>query len=308
MRDYIASVTHQTPDSQKVAHRLHECGGYLVFRHYMTVQKARLIAAHTCKQHILCPFCAIRRGAKMQAAYAKKVQHLLAENPDLTPWMVTLTVKNSEDLAERYSHLHRSVKAMNKNRTRGDRGHEIMKAKGSVWSYEFKRGEGSKLWHPHMHAVWLCSSPLDVKKLSKEWLHITGDSFIVEAHPMYGSPVEAFCEVFKYAVKFGNLPLEDNWKAFHTLRGKRLIRSAGNLWGVEVPETDLDEELEDPIWADIAYRYFHDADTYRGCETRSYIDTPVETLKRPTGPRPTLVDNRSYESLHLRQLRRKHAA
>src|SRR4051812_15887534 len=36
MRDYIASVPHQTTDSQKVAHRLHECGAYLVFRHYMT--------------------------------------------------------------------------------------------------------------------------------------------------------------------------------------------------------------------------------------------------------------------------------
>ena len=243
----------------------------------------------------------------MQAAYGKKVQHLLEENPHLTTWMVTFTVRNGDDLGERYAHLHKSVKAMNKNRTRGDRGHEIMKAQGSVWSYEFKRGSGSGLWHPHMHAVWLCSSPLDVKKLSDEWRHITGDSYIIEAHPLYGNPVEAFCEVFKYAVKFGDLPLEDNWQAFHTLRGKRLIRSAGLLWGVEVPESDMDEELDDPIWVDIAYRYFHDSDTYRGCETRTCNDTTAETIKRPAGPRPMLVDTRPYESLHLRQLRRKHA-
>ena len=44
MRDYIASVSHQTTDSQKVAHRLHECGAYLVFRHYMTAKKG---AAHS---------------------------------------------------------------------------------------------------------------------------------------------------------------------------------------------------------------------------------------------------------------------
>ena len=138
----------------------------------------------------------------MQVKYAEKVQHLLTENPHLIPWMVTFTVKNGADLGERYAHLHKSVKAMNKNRTRGDRGHEIMKAAGSVWSYEFKRGSGSGMWHPHMHAVWLCTSPLDVEKLSKEWHHITGDSYIIEAHPMYGDPVEAFCEVFKYAVKF----------------------------------------------------------------------------------------------------------
>jgi hypothetical protein len=307
MRDYIASVQHQTVDTQAVAHRLHECGAYLVFRHYFTAKKARLIAGQTCKQHILCPFCAIRRGAKMQVAYGEKVQHLLAENPEkLVPWMVTFTVKNGPDLAERYAHLHKSVKLLNKYHHL-DRGHEICKAKGSVWSYEFKRGSGSGLWHPHMHGIWLCSAPLDVKKLADEWHKITGDSYIIEAHPLYGDPVEAFCEVFKYAVKFGDLPLADNWEAFHILRRKRLVRSAGILWGVEVPESNLDDELEDPVWADIAYRYFHDSDTYKGCESRSCNDTILDTEKRPTGPRPTLVDTRPYESLHLRKLRKKYA-
>jgi hypothetical protein len=305
MRDYIALVLHQTEDTQKVAHRLHECGSYLVFRHYLTEKKARLIAAQTCKQHLLCPFCAIRRGAKMQVAYAEKVQHLLAENAYLVPWMVTFTVKNGPDLQERYSHLHKSVKAMNKNRTRGDRGHEIMKATGSVWSYEFKRGSTSGLWHPHMHAIWLCSSPLDVEKLRAEWFAITGDSYIIEAHPMYGDPVEAFCEVFKYAVKFSDLPPADNWHAFEVLRRRRLIRSAGTLWGLEIPESDMDEELDDPVWVDFVYRYFHDSDTYRVCETRNCNDTTSEP-PRIKGPRPMLVDERPYVSLHLRQLQKKY--
>jgi hypothetical protein len=305
MTDYIASVQHQTTDTQNVASRLHECGSYLVFRHYLTEKRARLIAARTCKQHLICPFCAIRRGAKMQVAYAEKVQHLLTENPALVPWMVTFTVKNGDDLNERYSHLHRSVKAMNKNRTRGDRGHEIMKAVGSVWSYEFKRGSGSGLWHPHMHAVWLCSSPLDVQKLSDEWRHITGDSFIIDAHPMYGDPVEAFCEVFKYAVKFNELPLVDNWHAFNTLRRKRLIRSAGILWGVEMPESDMDEELDDPVFADFVYRYFHEQDAYKVCEHRTSLNTPPDAY-RPKGRLPMIVDNKPYVSLHLRQLQRKY--
>lgn len=307
MRDYIAKVLHQTSDSQKVAHRLHECGSYLVFRQYLTAKRARLIGARTCKQHILCPFCAIRRGAKMQAAYTKKVQHLLSENPHLTPWMVTFTVKNGDSLSERYAHLHKSVKAMNKNRTRGDRGHEIMKAQGSVWSYEFKRGSGSGLWHPHMHAVWLCSSPLDVEKLSKEWQQITGDSYIIEAHPMYGDPIEAFAEVFKYAVKFGDLPLVDNWNAFEVLRGKRLVRSAGILWGVEVPESDLDEMLDDPLFVDIVYRYFHETDNYKPTGSRDSSQVEAETIERPKGPRPMLVDGPVVDSLHLRQLKAKYA-
>lgn len=304
MRDYIALVLHQTVDTQKVAHRLHECGSYLVFRHYLTEKKARLIAAQTCKQHLLCPFCAIRRGAKMQVAYAEKVQHVLAENAFLVPWMVTFTVKNGADLDERYRHLNKSVKLMTKY-GHLDRGYEISKAAGTVWSYEFKRGSTSGLWHPHMHAIWLCTSPLDVEKLQGEWKKITGDSFIVEAHPMYGDPVEAFCEVFKYAVKFSDLPPADNWHAFVTLRTKRLIRSSGSLWGVDVPESDLDEELDDPAWADFVYRYFHDSDTYRVCETRTSNDTPQEP-KRTYGPAPTIVESKPYVKLHLRMLQKKY--
>lgn len=261
MRDYIASVIHQTTDSRKVAHNLHECGSYLVFRQYLGEQRAALIGARTCKQHIICPFCAIRRGAKMMARYLERVQIVLAEKPALTPWMVTLTVKNGVSLSERYAHLHKAVKLLTKYRHL-DRGHEVCKADGAVWSYEFKRGEGSGLWHPHMHGVWLCSSPLDVAKLSEEWLGITGDSFIVEAHPLYGEPVDAFAEVFKYAIKFGGLPLADNWHAYDALKGKRLVRSAGSLWGVEVPEELTDDELEDPMWVDVMYRYMHSSDRY----------------------------------------------
>lgn len=305
MRDYIALVLHQTEDTQKVAHRLHECGSYLVFRQYLTEKKARLIAAQTCKQHLLCPFCAIRRGAKMQVAYAGKVQHLLAGNSFLVPWMVTMTVKNGADLNERYGHLHKSIKLMTKYRHL-DRGHEITKAAGAVWSYEFKRGSSSGLWHPHMHAIWLCTSALDVEKLRAEWFAITGDSYIIEAHPMYGDPVEAFCEVFKYAVKFSDLPPADNWHAFEVLRRKRLIRSSGLLWGLEIPESDLDDQLDDPVWIDLVYRYFHDSDTYRVCETRMPNDTVPEP-PRFKGRRPMLIDERPYTSLHLRQLQKKYA-
>lgn len=265
MRDYIALVIHQTTSTRKVAHNLHECGSYLVFRHYLTRNEARLIAAQTCKQHIICPFCAIRRGAKMLARYSERVELVLHQNPHLVPWMVTFTIKNGPNLAERYAHLHNSIKRLNKYRHL-DRGHEVCKAQGSVWSYEFKRGHNSAQWHPHMHGVWLCSSELDIRKLSAEWHQITGDSFIVEAHKLYGDRMDAFCEVFKYAVKFGGLPLADNWHAFETLKGKRLVRSAGELWGVEVPDELLDDELDDPVFVDRVFRYFHDSDTYQQTE------------------------------------------
>ena len=45
------------------------CGDYLLFRHFFTVDKVKLHAAQFCKAHLLCPLCAIRRGAKALAAY-----------------------------------------------------------------------------------------------------------------------------------------------------------------------------------------------------------------------------------------------
>jgi len=255
MRDYISREIQQTPRTQRIASQLHECGSYLLFRHYTESDRVRLAAMYSCRQHLLCPFCAIRRGAKMLARYVERFAIVHAENPQLMPYMVTLTVKNGADLAERYAHLHNAVKRLGKERHRG-RGFEIEKAAATVSSYEFKRGSGSGLWHPHMHGVWLCTSPLDAAKLSAEWKEITGDSHVVEFHTMYGEPIDAFAEVFKYAVKFSDLPPADNWDAAQTLRAKRLIRSTGLLWGVQVPDELTDDELlEGSAYVELFYRF-----------------------------------------------------
>lgn len=62
-------------------------------------------------------------------------------------------------------------------------------------------------------------------------------------------------EVFKYAVKFSDLSLEDNWHAAQVLKGKRLLNSFGLFRGVQIPESLLDEPLDDlPYW-DRFYRF-----------------------------------------------------
>ena len=62
-------------------------------------------------------------------------------------------------------------------------------------------------------------------------------------------------EVFKYAVKFSDLTLEDNWHAARILKGKRLLNSLGLFRGVEIPDSLLDEPLDElPYW-DRFYRY-----------------------------------------------------
>ena len=91
--------------TMKTAAGLASCGNYLHFREYFTVGKVRLHSATFCKQHLVCPLCAIRRGAKALGAYLTRWQVIQEERQDLRPYLLTLTVKNGDDLEERQNHL-----------------------------------------------------------------------------------------------------------------------------------------------------------------------------------------------------------
>jgi len=265
MSDYAMKMAESSTsryeriENNKLAASLNSCGNYLLFRDYYTVNKVRLHAAKFCNKHLLCPLCAIRRGARMLKAYLAKLEIIKKENPNLKAFLVTLTVKDGEDLSERFEHLHSSVKHLHRVRSRQSTGqfNESCKAAGAVWSYEFKRGKNSEKWHPHVHAVWLCESPPDARQLSKEWKKITGDSFIVDVTPFHNQDdvVSGFLEVFKYAVKFSDLPLEDNWQGFKALESKRLIASFGVFRGVEISNDLLDDQLDDLPYVEMLYKF-----------------------------------------------------
>jgi hypothetical protein len=246
----------------KTALRIAECGNYLVFNHYYTVDDVRLSKASFCMKHLLCPLCAIRRGAKQVRAYLEKFELLRNENPRLKPHLLTLTVKNGHDLSERFEHLTRSVKKLLERRRdalKGKTKSELTKALGGVFSYEFTRSKHG--WHPHVHMVILCDqdNPILAKskdsKLSKEWLAITGDSFIVDVTPFYGDPSEGFIEVFKYALKFSDLSPQENLTAYLTLKARRLTGSFGLFWGVQVPESMTDQLLDELPYIELFYKY-----------------------------------------------------
>ena len=115
---------------------------------------------------------------------------------------------------------------------------------GAVWSYEGKRGNGSGLWHPHLHMVVLSEHSPDKFSLSAEWENITGDSKIVDVRPIsQDDPASGFIEVFKYAVKFSDQPETDTVSAYQVLKGRRLLDCSGCFRGVVIPESLLDEPL-----------------------------------------------------------------
>ena len=252
MADYALSLGEKA-----MASKLTLCGDFLLFRHFFTVDDVRLHAANFCRKHLLCPLCAIRRASKYMQAYMQRLELVLAQHPGLKAFLVTVTVKDGEDLQERFQHLRAAMRRM----TQARRDHlsnpiknrhvEAAKALGGVHSIEAKRGKGSGLWHPHAHAVWLCYEAPDAAKLSQEWHAWTGDSYIVDVRPIReeGGIAHGFAEVFKYALKFADLPLADNWQAYRDLSNRRLVDSFGLLRGVVVPEEDCVARMVERIIA-----------------------------------------------------------
>lgn len=251
--EYIGSIR----EHQAIGRRVRSCGDYLVFRHYYTVDQVKLHGAKLCMAHLLCPLCAIRRGSKALKAYLDRWEVIRAEKPALKPFLVTLTVKDGSDLDERFKHLHKGQRELWKRKQRG-RGSPLDGVAGAVWSYEIKRGNGSGLWHPHLHMIALAEHQPDQVQLAAEWHNITRDSFIVDVRPIsQEDPAAGFMEVFKYAVKFSDQPPEDTLHAWLTLRGKRLLASSGCFRGVPEPADLMDDAtaLADLPFATLFYRF-----------------------------------------------------
>ena len=253
----VAKYMGTLPKHQAIAKRVHGCGDYLLFRHFFTIDAVKLHAASFCMKHLLCPLCAIRRGAKALGAYLDRFEAIKRTSGHLRPFLVTLTVKDGPDLRERFKHLHDSQRELWKRKQRG-RGSVLDGVEGAVWSYEVKRGQGSGVWHPHLHMIALAEVAPDADRLSRDWHEITGDSFIVDVRPIsQDDPASGFVEVFKYAVKFSDQEPADTVHAWETLAGKRLLGSAGCFRGVEIPE-DLTDDPGDYLglpYVDLLYRY-----------------------------------------------------
>ena len=280
-RDFLTDLSNEIPsnlpdggrnihsereEAKRVSSELSGCANYLVFHNYWTIEEIRLSKVITCKKHLLCPFCAARRATKQVQKNGDRIREVLENNKNLIPVMITLTVKNGDDLTERFEHIKKSFQKLQQKRKDAIRGKtetEFTKVTGSMFSYEVtNKGNG---WHPHIHMVALLDNYIDQKKLANEWEAITKDSRIIDIRKITsksdeaGQPLDitdALLEVFKYALKFSDLDLELTWEAYRTLKGKRLLGSFGNLYGSNLePENLLDELLDDLPYLEMFYTY-----------------------------------------------------
>ena len=253
--DYIDEY-HAGTMFKRVRKALRDCGSYLVFRDYYTIGQTRLTRASFCKNHLLCPLCAIRRSARMVHKYLERYKEIKAARPALNAYMVTLTVKDGEDLPERFAHLSGALRKLHKRRGHKDYPNSVIQnVEGAVWSYEFKRGKGSQLWHPHVHAIWLAEHPPSPLALSAEWYDLTKDSFIVDVRDIDPvEPISGFCEVLKYATKFSEQKPFEVFLSWLDMKGKRLIGSSGLFYGIGEPDLS-DDTIDDLPYIEYLARY-----------------------------------------------------
>ena len=122
---------------------------------------------------------------------------------------------------------------------------EFCKINGAMYSYENTFNNETKEWNVHLHMFALLDDWIIQSELSEYWHSITGDSYIVDIRRIKKEKglgySKAAAEVCKYALKFGDLSVENTWEAFKALKGKRLSGAFGSLYGVKIPENLADE-------------------------------------------------------------------
>ena len=262
-----------------------DCGNALWFRHYYTIGQHKLSGGYFCQKPLICGLCAILRGSKLLAAYLARLKLVQVVEPPLRPVMVTLSVRNGEDLSERLDHLRACMKTLHARRHRPNQPSAMHEVSGGVYSVEVvNTGNG---WHPHAHAIWMVDQDNEaftdsrtwaLQKLSAEWHAITGDSFIVDARPITPTDEEnpyaaGFCEVFKYAVKPAELGRDLLLEAFPILSGKRLVGAFGCFRGIKEPTklTDDLDGLKELPYFEYFYRFLHGS--YRVAEEPTHHES-----------------------------------
>ena len=168
----------------KSAQKLNECGNYLLFKNFYTIGEVKLSKLRTCGQHLLCPFCAAIRASRAIQKYVERINQVLQENRKLKPVLITLTVKNGSDLAERSEHLMKSFRTLLERRRdylkKGWGYNEFCKVQVLCTLTRIHTMKKTGEWHPHIHMFALVDQWIDQQEFSEYWHSLTGDSMVVD--------------------------------------------------------------------------------------------------------------------------------
>jgi Replication protein len=178
--------------------------------------------------------CCVPCGAEKSARIVENlVQHMEAKDMRF----VTLTLRHSHTpLHEQIDRLYRCFATLRK------RAWWTENVKGGAAFLEVKLSERTGLWHVHLHLL-VEGDFLLQRKLSTEWLAVTGDSSIVDVRK-----VADFAHVSRYVVKYVTKPLDASCfadtekldEAVTGLKGRRLCLTWGRWRGFRLLKSEDD--------------------------------------------------------------------
>jgi plasmid rolling circle replication initiator protein Rep len=194
-----------------------------------------------CELPRLCQCCGLAHSSELFGKFKPALDRLVLERPTLDGHFVTLTVQDHPDLLTALDNLDRALGLFQVNfRNRRRRRNALEFCEGGVFSIEVKRGENSGAWHPHVHGVLFFDRRPDYDGLRKLWNNSTRQESASNCFKWIRKKVDgtfdakAVCEIFKYSIKFQDLPPADQYEAFLRTRKRALLRRFGCLRGVEL--------------------------------------------------------------------------
>lgn len=180
---------------------------------------------------------------------------------DLNWYFSVLTVKNSHDINEVFTHLKQSFeKIRRKIKHFKERDIEtFFDFLGAVYSIEITYNPKTG-YHPHINILF-CSKDKkeDIKEykkrngktyfnsesLSKEWHEITKDSYITSCTPLDMNNEEQLkknlMEVIKYSLKFNSIPNKNLIEIYPYLYKQRLFGTLGFFYGLGLDKMKIEK-------------------------------------------------------------------
>lgn len=207
--------------------RMRECCNMVAFRRYLDTGNVQLVSSNFCKYDRICIACATKRAMRM----IKKFSQGIEKNNlyDKKRYYIVLTISHKEwdklsDLMDRLMlYKEKLARAYRNSKRRAHKSKSFFSQfDGMVMSIEIAH-KWKNGWHPHINI--LACSDNDIVTESKfvrwntnqqlldEWKDITnGTSYIHNIRPIEVKKDHfsrsGIGEVFKYAIKFSDLSME----------------------------------------------------------------------------------------------------
>ena len=264
--DLCKSFKNIEKATEEKTKRIKDCGNIISIN-----QQGKIINANFCKNRY-CPICQWRKSRK---AFAKsyKVQKRMEQKFDYNYLFLTLTLRNTPDLARGIDDILKSFKNLQ------DTTRYRNVVKGFIRTLEITYNKNSKEWHPHLHVILAVAEDYFTNSelyTSREiWAELWKKSAKIEYYPQCDirkidekERENAIAEISKYMVKPIDLDISAETEKIYTSLlkstfGRRLTSSGGDyrkeFKQVQNETDETDEDLEN---TEVLYTYQYNSYNY----------------------------------------------